>query len=75
MPCECGCGVNTGAGQFLPGHDQTLRTALAAEVEGLLALRTLVQLAQAYSSGERSSEAFTQDFRAIFANSRNREPR
>ena len=26
--CECGCGEDVNSGQFLPGHDQRLRTSL-----------------------------------------------
>jgi hypothetical protein len=34
MPeCECGCGEKTKGGEFAPGHDQKLRTALEPELE------------------------------------------
>jgi len=46
MPeCQCGCGEQTAAGQFLPGHDQRLRSQLEQRVGGLLALRALVDQA------------------------------
>lgn len=41
--CACGCGGKTRGGEFLPGHDQTLRTAIEAEVGGLLQLQALVE--------------------------------
>lgn len=41
--CACGCGGKTRGGEFLPGHDQTLRTAIEAKVGGLLELRALVE--------------------------------
>ena len=68
MTCECGCGEEPGGGQFVPGHDQTLRAALEREVGGLLALRALVRSAQQYAAGDRTGESFTQEVRALFAN-------
>jgi hypothetical protein len=41
--CACGCGGRTRGGEFLPGHDQTLRTAIETQVGGLLELRALVE--------------------------------
>ena len=41
--CACGCGGRTRGGEFLPGHDQTLRAAIEAKVGGLLELRALVE--------------------------------
>lgn len=68
MPlCECGCGDETSAGQFLPGHDQKLRIALENEAGGLLGLRTLVSSARDYCRGEVSAEAFTQVVRRVFS--------
>ena len=68
MPlCECGCGGETAAGQFLSGHDQKLRTALERKVGGLLGLRTLVSSAAEYSRGETSAEAFTKEVRGVFS--------
>lgn len=43
-PCACGCNETTkGSGDFLPGHDQRLRTAIERHVGGVLALRCLVE--------------------------------
>ena len=43
-PCSCGCGETTkGSGDFLPGHDQKLRTAIERHVGGILVLRSLVE--------------------------------
>jgi len=60
--CECGCG-EMATGTFLPGHDQKLRIALEQEVGGLLSLRSLVEAARAYASGEISDETFCQNVR------------
>lgn len=72
MPaCECGCGEDTSRGQFLPGHDQRLRTSLEAEVGGLLALRTLVRAARAYSDGRTNHQLFTQTVRSVLSGTNN----
>jgi len=43
-PCACGCGHTTrGSGDFLPGHDQKLRTAIERHVGGVLVLRSIVE--------------------------------
>ncbi len=68
--CECGCGKKAGIGQFLPGHDQKLRTSLEQQVGGLLALRSLVQSAKSYANGKMSGDTFTQQVRAMFAATR-----
>jgi len=68
--CECGCGKEASLGQFLPGHDQKLRTSLEQQVGGLLALRSLVQAAESYVNGKMSDDNFTQHVRAIFAATR-----
>lgn len=65
--CECGCGDEVGRGQFLPGHDQRLRTTLEAEVGGLLSMRALIKAAQSYFDGSITDQAFTQTVRSIFA--------
>ncbi len=71
--CQCGlCEEETHHGQFAQGHDQKLRASLESQVGGLLALRTLVSAAAAYAAGSISDDAFTQQVRAIFFNTRNR---
>lgn len=37
--CECGCEKLTKGGNYLPGHDQKLRSKLEQKVGGLLQLR------------------------------------
>jgi len=64
--CECRCGQET-ARDFLPGHDQKLRTEIEKRTGGLLQLRTLVDAAESYAHGKRSDDAFTQVVRAVFA--------
>ena len=65
--CECGCGDDTKGGQFLPGHDQRLRTSLETEVGGLLPLRALVRATRSYCDGRITDEAFTQTVRAVLS--------
>jgi hypothetical protein len=64
--CECGCGQES-AREFLPGHDQKLRSQLESRVGGLLQLRTLVDAAESYAHRESSGNAFTQRVRSLFA--------
>lgn len=47
--CECGCGTETRGGDFLPGHDQKLRADIERRTGGLLALKNLVEIAEAYA--------------------------
>jgi len=55
MPiCECGCGGEAVNGQFLPGHDQKLRSKIEGMAGGLLYLRNLVEIAHQYSNDEIS---------------------
>ena len=64
--CECGCGQES-AREFLPGHDQKLRTALEARAGGLLAMRSLLEATEAYASGTLTDQALTQQVRALFS--------
>lgn len=64
--CECGCGSPTVKGNFLPGHDQRLRTALELEVGGVLPLRSLLQAAKSYYEGSISEQALSQVVRTVF---------
>ena len=53
--------------EFLPGHDQKLRTSLEARVGGLLALRSLIDAAQSYAFGQSDESALLKHVRAAFA--------
>jgi len=53
--------------EFLPGHDQKLRTALEARAGGLLCMRSLLEAAESYASGDLREQELTQRARAIFA--------
>ena len=64
--CECGCGEES-TREFLPGHDQKLRTSLEARVGGILALRSLVVSAEAYAEGSKNEVQFQQGVRAVFS--------
>lgn len=66
MLCECGCGETAVVGSFRPGHDQKLRTDLERRVGGLLALRSLVEAAEAFAAGRSHSNALTENVRTIF---------
>jgi hypothetical protein len=63
---KCGCGNPVNGTNFLPGHDQKLRTMLVNEVGGLFALQELVQSAKKYSCGEKDPEEFLDLIRRIF---------
>ena len=70
MPiCECGCEGSTQGGNFLPGHDQRLRSSLEERVGGLLGLRTLINGAQRYQQGAITELELGQIVRAQFATS------
>ena len=64
--CECGCG-QASTRDFLPGHDQKLRTHLESEVGGLLALRSLVSSAREYAAGTTTEAEFNRLVRQVFA--------
>jgi hypothetical protein len=64
--CQCDCGGSVAVGDFLPGHDQNLRTKLEHRVGGLLALKELVQAAKKYSCGELRAEELENLVRCIF---------
>lgn len=63
--CECGCGGTPAKGLFLPGHDQRLRSRLEERVGGLLALRNLVDHAEALVVGSMSADAFADRTRML----------
>lgn len=65
--CECGCGQESGGGQFKPGHDQKLRTDLETRVGGILALRQLVDAAHSYATGNSTTEQLATTVRRVFA--------
>lgn len=64
--CECGCGVEA-TGEFLPGHDQKLRSALERQVGGLLALRELVETSVTYGRAEMSDQELGRRVRVVLA--------
>ncbi len=67
MPtCECGCGQQS-TSDFMPGHDQKLRTALERRVGGLLTLRELVEAAEAHRDGASTEADFARRVRAALA--------
>ena len=65
--CECGCGQETEGGKFAPGHDQKLRSRLEQAAGGLLAVRDLVEDADAYVAGETSEHEFLRRVRNLWA--------
>ncbi len=66
MLCKCGCGEASVVGSFKPGHDQKLRTDLERRVGGLLALRSLVESAEAFAAGKMRSDTFAHEVRSLF---------
>ena len=41
--CSCGCGEMTRGGQFIPGHDAKLLSAIVSNVGGIVNLRDIVE--------------------------------
>ncbi len=66
MKCNCGCQLDS-TRDFLPGHDQKLRTALEIRVGGLLALRSLVEASESYVLGDLDEAGLLKKVRAAFA--------
>jgi len=64
--CECGCGKQS-TSDFLPGHDQKLRTSLERRLGGLLSLRSFIEAVESYVKGETSDKAFLQQIQSLFA--------
>ncbi len=56
--CQCGCGGSPASGDFLPGHDQKLRSNLEKRTGGLLPLAELVDLADRFVDGSISMGDF-----------------
>ena len=44
-PCACGCGGITKGGDFIPGHDSKLQSAILDKVGGIIELRRVVEKA------------------------------
>ncbi len=58
MECACNCGGTTAGGDFLPGHDQSLRADLERRVGGIINLRMLVEAAEHFVEGSVGSYQF-----------------
>ncbi|MBA4149427.1 MAG: hypothetical protein H0X66_15045 [Verrucomicrobia bacterium] len=66
MSCRCGCGGDTKAGDFVPGHDQKLRARLEKEVGGILAMEDLVTTAKRYAIGDLPEAELGREVRRVF---------
>lgn len=66
MDCECGCGETALNGVFKPGHDQKLRADLERRTGGILELRSLVEAAELFTSGQMDSATLAKRVNAIF---------
>jgi hypothetical protein len=64
--CACGCGERTAGGTFRPGHDQKLRGDLEERAGGLLRLRMLVDVAEAFAADRISLENLGSQVRRLF---------
>ncbi|GLR25025.1 hypothetical protein [Limnobacter litoralis] len=64
--CACGCGGRPVAGDFLPGHDQKLRSELEKRVGGLIPLRMLVEAAEYFADGTIQASMFNNMVKDIF---------
>jgi hypothetical protein len=66
--CKCGlCDESTNA-DFVPGHDQKLRSSLEQKVGGLLALKGLVFACGDYATGMTSESEMLSTIRRAFMN-------
>ena len=65
--CECGCNADAKGADFVPGHDQRLRTQLEKRAGGILALRSLVVAAETYVVGESTEQDLLLAVRKAFA--------
>lgn len=64
--CECNnCDETSGFGDFAPGHDQKLRTALEAKVGGILKHRDIINAVLAHVRGETTAEQLGTTVRSI----------
>lgn len=43
--CACGCGGMTRGGDFIPGHDSKLQSAIVKRAGGIIELRGIVEKA------------------------------
>ena len=69
MPlCACDCGTQAHGGVFAPGHDQALRARLEKNVGGLLLLKELLAVAEAYANGDSDLEQLGKSVRRIYLN-------
>ena len=66
--CGCGCGKETRGGDFLPGHDQRLRTALEQRVGGLLSMERVVVACEAAVEGRLKADVLVSQLRVILRN-------
>jgi len=65
--CKCGCGEFTRNNRnFIPGHDQKLRSQIEAEAGSIFAVQDIIAAAKYYSCGAITSGELTTTVREIF---------
>ena len=64
--CQCGCGKSARR-DYLPGHDQRLRSQLEKRVGGLRNLEELVGKSEAYASRRLTTEELVAAVDSLFA--------
>ena len=65
--CKCGCGNEAKIGDFIPGHDQKLRSTLEQKVGGLLFLKQLLASCEEYAAGKASEADVLRTIRQVFS--------
>lgn len=65
--CKCGICNESTNGDFVPGHDQKLRTNLEQQVGGLLSLKQLIITCEKYATGKSSESEILLTIRQLFA--------
>ena len=64
--CKCGDCNELTNGDYAPGHDQKLRSALEQKVGGLLFLKQLLASCEEYAAGKTSESDVLRTIRQVF---------
>ena len=65
--CKCGDCNELTNGDYAPGHDQKLRSALEQKVGGLLFLKQLLASCEEYAAGKASESDVLRTIRQVFS--------
>jgi hypothetical protein len=64
--CLCGCGQAPEGGDFVPGHDQRLRTRIEQMAGGLMNLQEIIDVLDRYVAGELIESELAQQVRKLW---------